>query len=746
MTVPENGPEPPPQVTPQQQRLFSGPGTGAEQAPLVTVEGAVDKIMFENADTGFVVGRLIPETGGEAPVTFVGKMLSFSPGDTVRLTGRHEENPKFGRQLRVERFDLIVPSTVDGIERYLASGLVDGIGPKLAERIVRAFGAETFRVIEQEPDRLRKVEGIGKKRVGQIREAWERQRAIQSIMVFLQGHGIATGQAVRIYRCYGDRAIAVLREDPYRLATEVPGFAFKTADAVAREMGTAPDAPGRITAGMAYALEAAASEGHTYLPRAEALRRAAALLGLDEEVIAPVVANTPPGCEYLNDGDALCLPRHSQAEFRVAALLHTLLTAPRQEVPIDVPKALRWVEKTLSIHLSPEQADAIRTVVASKVMVITGGPGTGKTTVLRGVLDIFERKGLSPLLAAPTGRAAKRMEAASGRPASTLHRLLEFSPRTGGFLRNAANPIEADFIVVDECSMVDIQLMHAFLEAVPPMSRLLLVGDVDQLPSVGPGNVLLDILSSQAVPAVWLKTVFRQASESGIIANAHRINRGEEPLANDSDFFIVARSTPDRIRETIVELVTRRIPDKFGLDPRRDIQVLAPMHRGEAGVASLNLALQRTLNPGVERVRGHAFGPGDKVMQQRNNYELDVFNGDAGVVVQMDEDLNELEVRFDDERRVLYPALTLDELGLAYAITVHKAQGSEYPAVVMPMTMQHYMMLQRNVLYTGITRASRLVILVGEDRALGRAVKNVEVARRFTRLSDRIRDAAATRR
>lgn len=715
--------------------LSPAPSDGEE---IVCIEGSVDRIIYENADTGFLVGRLKKEDTDEE-VTFVGAFLAVSPGDCMRLWGRWRTTPKYGRELRVERFETLVPSTLSGIEKYLGSGLVQGIGKEFARRIVKAFGADTLRIIDKEPKKLRSVRGIGAKRAAQIREAWESQKAIQSIMMFLQGHGIGVSHAVRIYKRYGDKAITVLRDNLYRLAEDIAGIAFRTADEIAQAMGVPKDSPVRAEAGLRFALEESTAEGHVYLPWTRLRSNAARLLEVEATVLDNALARGLERKALVRDGDAVYLPHLYYAENGAARLLNVLVNSPRQEVPIQVEKAIQWIERTRSIRLSDEQRQAIRTAVAAKVMVITGGPGTGKTTILRGLLDIFERKGLSITLAAPTGRAAKRMAIATTREAKTIHRLLEYSPQTGRFLKDDSNLLDADLIVIDECSMVDISLLYHLLKATPPCARLILVGDVDQLPSVGPGNVLLDIISSTVAPVVWLKTVFRQAAESGIISNAHRINQGIYPEFNTSDFFFVERTDSAKALKTVVELAAQRVPAKFGLDPKRDIQVLAPMHRGGVGVASLNEALQREINPNVRPLAGRSFGVGDKVMQQRNNYELDVFNGDVGIVTGVDEDAKTVSVQFDD-RTVTYPFVTLDELEPAYAGTVHKAQGSEYPAIILPVMPEHYLMLQRNVLYTAITRASRLVILVGTPRAVRTALHNTRVVRRYTRLTERLRN------
>jgi len=700
------------------------------------VEGEVERIVFEGRDSGFLVGRL-QRKQPPGLVTFVGVGLAVSPGETVRLWGRWVDDAKFGRQLRVERYETILPATADAIEIYLGSGLIDGIGPVYAKRLVKAFGVETLRVIDEEPERLRKVEGIGKKRAAQIREAWQAQKAIQSIMLFLQGHGIAASQAVRIYKHYGDKAVAVLRDNPYRLAQDIPGISFKIADEIAAQMGIEPVSLKRAAAGLLHTLRRATGEGHTFLPADALVGDAAELLGVDSDIVATVLESMCESGQAVREGAEYFLTALHQAETGCDRLIKRLLASPKEAFPVDVEKAIVWVEKTRKIALSEEQREAVRTAVTAKAMVITGGPGTGKTTLLNGLLAIFVRKGMQVLLAAPTGRAAKRMSAATGREAKTIHRLLEWSPKAGGFTRHEGNPLDTDLVVIDESSMMDIGLMHSLLKALPPQARLFLVGDVDQLPSVGPGNVLMDVIASQAVPVVWLKTVFRQAAESGIITNAHRINSGEMPRYNDRDFFFVERKDPVKALDTVLELVTRRIPDKFGVDPLREVHVLAPMHRGDVGVSRLNAALREALNPQTPTIAHHPFGLHDKVMQTRNNYELDVYNGDVGIITQVDDVLREVIVRCDD-RDVLYAFDELDELAPAYASTVHKAQGSEYAVVVLPLTTQHYLMLQRNVFYTAITRARQAVILVGDPRAVARAVHNVQASKRYSRLADRL--------
>ncbi len=704
----------------------------------VVVEGVIERIVYENTENGFFVARL-REEGNPDLVTFVGNLMAVSPGETIRIAGRWVDDKRFGKQIRAESYETLRPNTVDGIEKYLASGLIRGIGKVYAKRLVDAFGVDTLRVIDEQPERLRGVEGIGPKRASQIREGWNEQRAIQSIMVFLQGHGIGTAQAVRIYKRYGEASVAVLRENPYRLAEDVSGIGFDGADKIAASLGIAKDSPRRLEAGLAHVLGKASGEGHVFLPDGELVEQAVKLLGVDQAEVSKSLTNAVTEVTVQREGEAIFLPRLLAAETNCEHHLKRLLRTPLGGTTIHAENAIKWAEKSQKIELSEEQREAIRISANAKVMVVTGGPGTGKTTLINCLIAIYAKKDLSFALAAPTGRAAKRMESATGRAAKTIHRLLEFSPKEGGFKKNENDPLGADLIIIDETSMVDVYLFDALLRAAPHHARLFLVGDIDQLPSVGPGNVLMDVIASNAVPTVRLKTVFRQAAQSGIISNAHRVNRGERPEFNAEDFFFVERKEPEKALETVVELVTDRIPKKFGHDPLRDIQVLAPMHRGQTGVSRLNEALQAALNPNGAPLPRRNFRLGDKVIQTRNNYKLETFNGDCGIISLVDEDAQELHIRFDD-REVLYEFTDMDDLSLAYAITVHKSQGSEYPAVVLPLMPQHYMMLQRNVLYTAITRARKLVIIVGDPKSLHQALRNTRTTRRHTRLAERLRN------
>jgi exodeoxyribonuclease V alpha subunit len=705
-----------------------------------SIEGVVDRIVYENPENGFFVARLT--VADDKPVvTFVGNLMAISPGETVRLFGCWVEDKRFGKQFRVTSCETVLPTSLAGIEKYLGSGIIPGIGPTYAKRLVNAFGVETLKVINETPERLRRIPGIGKKRAAVIRESWDSHRNIQSIMLFLQSHGVSPAQAVRIYKQYGDGAVAQLRANPYVLARDIAGIGFLSADRIARELGIAQDATARLKAGVRHVLDKASGQGHVYYDGQQLRMGASALLGIPEDCFTAIFADMVKCNELLVEEDCWYLPVLYAAEMGCATGIKRLIRAPLEHVPIQIENALKWVEKRVGLELSPEQREAIRVGVTAKMMVITGGPGTGKTTVINSLLAVLEKKGLSFLLTAPTGRAAKRMELTTGKEAFTIHRLLEFSPKTGGFQRNENNPIKTDLLVLDEASMLDTQLAHALFRALEPGTRVILVGDVDQLPSVGPGNVLLDVIASGVVPVVRLQTVFRQAAQSGIITNAHRINRGEMPVFNETDFFLIERADPAKALETIVEVVAQRLPSRFNLHPLHDIQALAPMRRGQAGVESINQALKAAINPNGALVPRRSFGMGDKVMQTRNNYELDVYNGDVGVVTLIDEEAAEIEVCFEDEKRVIYPLDETDDLSPAYCATVHKSQGSEYPALVLSFLPQHYMMLQRNLLYTAITRGKKLVVIVGTAKAVAMAVHNSKIMDRNTRLADRLRNA-----
>jgi exodeoxyribonuclease V alpha subunit len=720
------------------------------------LSGQIEHITFTNQETGFTIAK-VKVPGRYEPVTVVGTLLAPTPGEVLEMVGEWTSHPRFGDQFKVEQFTTKVPGTIHGIVKYLGSGMIKGLGPVMAERIVARFGKRTLDIIESDVGRLAEVPGVGAKRIGMIATAWEAQREIRDVMVFLQSHGVGTGFAAKIFRQYGSRSVAVVRENPYRLATDIAGVGFVMADRIAGNIGIPPTAPMRVEAGILFVLQQISEEGHTYHPRGLLVDRCREILKVEPEAIELAlmaiqaerrVVIEPEAAEALEAaaGDAVFLTTYHVCETTIARRLKALLEVPRGLRRLDAGRAVAWVQAHLDLRLSETQAQALQAALDHKVMVITGGPGTGKTTVVNAVLKIFERASARVLLAAPTGRAAKRLNEATGREARTIHRLLEYSPQRGGFQRTDEEPLECDLLVVDETSMVDTVLMHHLIAAVPLAAACILVGDVNQLPSVGPGNVLGDIIDSGAVPVVRLTEIFRQASRSRIVVNAHRINQGLMPEAapdtddGPQDFYFIEQEDPERVLATILELARNRIPRRFGLDPVDGIQVMTPMHKGVVGAANLNRRLQEVLNPGEGGVaRGdRLFRVGDKVMQVRNNYDKDVFNGDIGRIASISNEERALTVRIDG-REVSYDFGELDELAHAFAVSVHKAQGSEYPAVVFPVLTQHYILLQRNLIYTALTRARRLAVIVGTRRALAIGIKNTGTERRYTRLADRLK-------
>jgi exodeoxyribonuclease V alpha subunit len=712
-----------------------------------TLEGVLERVVFANDENAWSVVK-VQVAGYRDLVTAVGNLLGVQPGENLRLSGGWINDPKYGRQFRVSSYATVVPATLNGIEKYLGSGLIRGIGKVMASRLTAAFGLECLDVIENQPERLTEVEGIGPKRRKEIVRAWEEQREIKEVMIFLQSHGVSTHYAIKIYKAYGAQATTLVRENPYRLATDIYGIGFKSADKIAAALGIPPDAPQRIEAGTLYLLGQGGDRGHLYLPRPALIEEAEKLLGATAAQVETAVAALAEMEQIvveptLESEPAIYLKSLHAAEVGVAARVRTLLIQPMLPMEIDLDRALDWFEKAEKIALARQQRQAIRAGLTRKMLVITGGPGTGKTTLVRGIVKILERKGQKVLLAAPTGRAAKRLAEATGAEAATLHRLLEFNPQTRQFDRNREHPLSCDLLIVDEASMLDTVLAYHVLKAVPDHGRLILVGDVDQLPSVGPGRVLGDMIRSEAVEVVRLTEIFRQAERSLIVVNAHRVNQGSMPILesvdSDGDFFFIERKEPAEIVETLAQLVSKRIPGRFGFNPVDQIQVLTPMNRGPLGTDNLNAVLRDLLNPeGVTVTRGgHSLRVGDKVMQVRNNYDLEVFNGDIGRVRAIDEEEQIVTVTVDN-REVAYDFGSIDELTLAYACSIHKSQGSEYPCVVIPLHTTHYVMLQRNLLYTALTRAKRLAILVGEERALRVAVGNRRVRPRFTRLAERL--------
>ena len=721
----------------------------------------VEHVTFHDESSGFTIAQAQSEDGG-IPLTIVGELMSPTPGTVLKITGNWTEHPRFGRQFRVTRAHAQPPATLEGIEKYLGSGLIKGVGREMAARIVNHFGARTLEVIETAPRDLLAVEGIGPKRVAMIHQAWQAHRTIRDVMLFLQSHGVSTAYAHKIFRRYGQETIPIVRQDPYRLASDIFGVGFMKADNVAIKLGFAADSPQRLKAGVLYTLGRLAEEGHLYYPCEELIDKAQSILKTGRppisEAIGHLVKEKSIVLEDLDadsdsaipDEKAVFLTRYHQYEVYIAQRLRQLLSTPPARPTISAQKGVEWIQNRLSIQLAPDQYRAVISALASKVFVITGGPGTGKTTIVHAIAGIFERTRAAVLLAAPTGRAAKRLAEATARPAKTIHRLLKYNPHQGGFAHNADNPLDVDLLILDEASMIDVELMAHLLEALPLSAGLVLVGDVNQLPSVGPGNLLKDILVSGAVPQVTLNQIFRQARESRIVINAHRINAGHLPQTaaaspSVSDFYFIQQEDPKKILGTILTLVSERIPARFGFDPLEDIQVLTPMHRGVLGTQNLNRALQTTLNPQDAVItRGEQrFGRNDKVMQIRNNYDKNVFNGDIGRIMDIDAPGKKIFIQFDG-RPVPYEFDDMNELTLAYAVSVHKSQGSEYPAVVIPVTVQHYLLLQRNLIYTAVTRARQLMVLVGTRRALAMAIKNDTPLKRYTRLAHRLKWHAGT--
>ena len=710
------------------------------------LSGIVERVTFHSQDSGFCVLR-VKVRGHRELVTVTGSAASIQPGEFIQCSGRWDSHRDHGIQFKTTFLKVLPPNSLDGIEKYLGSGMIKGIGPHFASKLVNAFGEEVFDVIENEPGRLLDLKGIGKKRVERITSGWTDQKMIREIMVFLQSHGVGTTRAVRIFKTYGADAIPLVSENPYRLARDIRGIGFKTADQIAEHLGIDKTAMIRARAGISYTLTEAISEGHCGLPRSDLLQQAETLLEIPSDILTEALSlelrDEIVIADHIGGEPCVFLASLWHSERSIAEGLRSLISGKPSWPPIDAAKAIPWVEAKLDVELAESQRRAVREAVQSKVMVITGGPGVGKTTLVDAILKILTAKQVKVLLAAPTGRAAKRLSESTGLEAKTIHRLLEADPKSGGFKRNAEEPLDCDLLVVDETSMVDVPLMAALVKAVPQSAALICVGDVDQLPSVGPGRVLADIISSGSIPVARLTEIFRQAATSRIITSAHKINQGRIPdlenSADQSDFYFVDAAEPEDAIPKILQIVGQRIPKRFGHDPVRDIQVLCPMNRGGLGARALNVELQNTLNPTndgpqVERF-GYSYRVGDKVIQTENDYDKDVFNGDIGFISEIDPDAQEVTIDFDG-RSVTYMFGELDEIALAYAITIHKSQGSEYPAIVIPFMMQHYVMLRRNLLYTGITRGRKLVVLVGQRKAIGMAVRGRSDERRWSKLGE----------
>ncbi len=720
-------------------------------ASVETLAGTVERVTFHSPESGFCVLK-VKARGKRDLVTVVGHAPTIGAGEWLTVTGTWVSDRSHGLQFKAEVLKATPPTGAEGIEKYLASGYMRGIGPAMAKRIVAAFGDQTFDIIEADASRLTEVSGIGPWRAGRITAGWAEQKAVREIMVFLHAHGVGTARAVRIFKTYGHNAIQVMTEDPYRLARDIRGIGFKTADEIAAKLGMEKTAPQRLRAGVLYALQTATDEGHCGLPTERLITLGGKLLEVDAALIRGAITDELSKGEViadLIDGETCVFLRglHT-AERTIAERLRSRAMGTPPWSAIDLDKALPWVEQRTGRTLSPSQREALRLVLSSKLSVVTGGPGVGKTSTLDSLLRILIAKGARVLLAAPTGRAAKRMTEQTGIEAKTIHRLLEIDPKHGGFSRTEENPLDCDLLVIDETSMIDVPLMNALLKAVPEDAAMLLVGDVDQLPSVGPGQVLADVIAAGTIPVARLTEVFRQAAQSRIIVNAHRINHGQMPewprSGEDADFYMVEIAEPEEGVAKLIEIVTRRIPRRFGLDPLQDVQVLCPMQRGVLGARNLNHELQRVLNPNppavVERF-GWRFAPGDRVMETQNDYDRDLFNGDLGTVTRIDDDEGALVITFD-AREVVYPFGELDTVVPAFATTIHKSQGSEYPAVVIPIVTQHWTMLARNLLYTGVTRGKRLVVLIGQKKAVGIAVRGWSAKRRWTKLREWLTCAA----
>ncbi|WP_329110220.1 ATP-dependent RecD-like DNA helicase [[Kitasatospora] papulosa] len=731
------------------------------------LEGVLERITYANEENGYTVARVDTGRGAGDLLTVVGSLLGAQPGESLRMEGRWASHPQFGKQFQVDNYTTVLPATIQGIRRYLGSGLIKGIGPVMADRITTHFGVDTLDIIEQHPKRLVEVPGLGPKRTKMIAAAWEEQKAIKEVMVFLQSVGVSTSIAVRIYKKYEDASISVVKNQPYRLAADVWGIGFLTADRIAQAVGIPHDSPERVKAGLQYALSQSTDQGHCFLPEERLIADGVKLLQVDTGLVIDclaelaqdpegVVREKVPGPEDGQPVTAVYLVPFHRAEISLAAQVHRLLRTPEDRMPgfqdVDWDKALGWLAGRTGATLAPEQEAAVRLALSRKVAVLTGGPGCGKSFTVRSAVELARARNAKVVLAAPTGRAAKRLSELTGAEASTVHRLLELKPG-GDAAYDRERPLDADLVVVDEASMLDLLLANKLVKAVAPGAHLLLVGDVDQLPSVGAGEVLRDLLAEGGpVPAVRLTTIFRQAQKSGVVTNAHRINSGVPPLTQGlDDFFLFVEDETEDAGVLAVDVAARRIPAKFGLNPRRDVQVLAPMHRGPAGAGHLNGLLQQAITPGrpglpEKRFGGRVFRVGDKVTQIRNNYdkgENGVFNGTVGVVTALDADEQRLTVLTDEEEEIAYDFDELDELAHAYAMTIHRSQGSEYPAVVIPVTTSAWMMLQRNLLYTAVTRAKKLVVLVGSRKAIGQAVRTVSAGRRCTALDFRLSGGTA---
>jgi exodeoxyribonuclease V alpha subunit len=722
---------------------------------LTELHGQIEKITYASEETGFTIAKVRVDDRKDL-VTVVGNLVAPMVGEILKMEGEWVNHPRYGEQFKIVQYKTEIPASVYGVGKYLGSGLIKGIGPVMAKRIVEKFGERTLEVIDKNIEKLAEVEGVGPKRIKMIKKGWDEHKEIREVMIFLQAHGISSGYATKIFKQYGSKSIDVVKQNPYHLATEVFGIGFVTADRIAEKLGFAKDSELRAEAGITYVLNQLADEGHVYYPYEPLMEKCQEILQVDREVIvkpfARVALDNKIVIEDLNQDieefrqnyKAVYLARFHFSENTVAARLKSLFAAAKSIRKIDTDRAIEWIQTKLDITLAQRQIEAIRCAVEDKVLVVTGGPGTGKTTIINAVLKIIARLGVDVMLAAPTGRAAKRMSEATGHEAKTIHRMLEYSIKRGGFQRNQDRTLKCDLLIVDEASMIDTILMHHLLKAIPPQATFIMVGDVDQLPSVGAGNVLKDIIDSGAVKMIELNEIFRQAQESSIVISAHKINNGELPslkvsARTDEDFYFIEQEDPEEVLRIILELTKERIPRRFGFDPVDDIQVLTPMHKGIVGAGNLNLELREALNPGEGGITrgGMHLRVNDKVMQIRNNYDKEIFNGDIGRIARIDSTNQEVTIAFDGVE-VSYDYGELDEVVLAYAISVHKSQGSEYPAVILPILTQHYALLQRNLIYTAVTRGRELVVLVGTRKALAIAVNNDKTEKRYTYLRHRL--------
>jgi exodeoxyribonuclease V alpha subunit len=721
--------------------------TGGKTSPasVEQLSGWVHRIIYHSDDSGYTVCGVIPKGKTEKDeVIVVGACPAVWEGESLKAEGQWVRHKQHGYQFQATEIVCHPPASLHGIERFLASGLIKGVGKVMAERLVKEFGDQALQIIDRESKRLEEVEGIGPVRREMIKESWNEQKSVRDIMVFLQSHGVGTAQAMRIHRQYGQQAVTVVRENPYRLCQDVWGIGFKTADRIAVSLGVPPQSEIRARAGILYLLQTMSEEGHCYCPREDLVAAAEQLLEIPGDILMPAMVHCAEGGTVVDERGNLFLTPLHLAERGVAINVQRLMESRAPHPPIQTEKAVAWAEGRMAIGFAPAQQAALNMALSQKVSIITGGPGVGKTTIVRALVDIFQARRLETCLAAPTGRAAKRMEEATHVEAKTLHRLLKFNPSSGQFECDTQHPLDGDVFILDEVSMIDIQLMHAFLRALPAAATLVLVGDADQLPSVGPGNVLRDLIDSRAVPVTKLGTIFRQEAQSWIVHNAHRVNSGLPfelpPDGQKSDFYFIQAETPEDVIAKMLDLVTQRIPRRFHFDPLTEVQVLTPMRRNQLGCENLNGILQEAINPGGRPLKrfGRQYKAGDRVLQIRNNYDKDVFNGDIGVIDRIDVEAQEVSVRYD-ARLVVYTLDELDELDLAYACSVHKSQGSEYPAVVLLMTTQHYKLLQRNLLYTAMTRGRKLVCLVGSNKAVNIAIRNDHVTGRRTTLRDRLK-------